>query len=152
MHGAYDNNGMLIAYHDRKKVVDTYIENVYAHNHIILKRKRIPKIKREIIQIQFPHLFLIPYNKTYIQNGFLKYLECVDDNIIYDTQYAIDVIYRVLEWAKIGKNKKRHVLKAIKVLEELLADGETYTPSYDDLCRMKDMYDPYIYNYKIPLE
>ena len=152
MYAVFDERNRLIAYHDRKRIVDKYIENVYKHNKVALIRKKIRKNESEYLQIHNANLYLVPYGEIYIQCGFIQYIELADNRMMEDTQYAVDILYRVLELCDLNMKKQKSVQKAIGVLEELIDNEATYTPMYDELIRLKEMYDPYIYNYRMLTE
>lgn len=147
MYAAFDDKEHVIAYHDRRKVVEAYIENVYKYNDIYLRLKKIRKRDMDILD-GLDDLYLVVYGETYLQSGYVLYMDFVGDQICRDEQYAIDVLYRLLEIRNIKNRDRKKIVSAIEVLEDVLYDDNAYTPTLDELKTMKDQYDPYIYNYR----
>ena len=91
-------------------------------------------------------MYLIRYGDTYVQSGYLLFVEISQSQISEDDQYALDILYRLLETARLSDKQSKKIMKAIKVMEKLVQEDREYIPSIEQLKRMKSDYEPYIYN------
>lgn len=139
-----DEKENIIAYHEKRKVVDTYVDNIYKCHEIILVTKKY-KNKDEIIN-QLPDLYLVRYADTYVQTGYFLYMQLLSDQPSYDHVYAKDVLLRILEISNLRKKEKKQIQGTLKILDEFIQEDKTYTPTLKELVSMKLDYDPYFYN------
>ena len=147
MYAAVDKDH-VIALHDDIEVVEKYAGNIYkCHNVkldiIKIKKKALSKITNK------DDLYLVRYGRTYIQVGYLLYVQLMSDQIIEDNKYAKDILLRILEMSRLSSKEEKVISKAIDILDRTIFDDETYTPEYKELRRLKSDYDPYIYNYNL---
>lgn len=149
MYVVYDKNYNIIAFHEDYDVCEEYVENVFKYNKNLepgdlsidkLKKKSKYKLENK------DDLYLVRYANTYVQNGYLWYLEVLNGQLIDDDKYCLDVLKRILETSNISKDEYKVIKKAIVVVERLTDEDCCYTPSLDYLKRIKLDYDPYIYN------
>lgn len=143
-----NSNNNLIAYHEDLDVVEEYVRNVkISHPEADLV---VGKMSEEFVKRKDPdnELYLVRYSETYVQSGYLIYLEVNSGQYIYDMKYCKDIIIRTIDQWKYELNDKdiKCLKKATKILDEILFDAETFTPSMEDLRSIKDTIDPYIYN------
>lgn len=145
MYCAYDNDGNIIAFHDKKHVVEKYIDSIYSLHKIQLNKGKIKKSSKHKL-IGKDDLYLIRYGDTYVQSGYLVYIEFVEPQFIEDDQYALDILYRLLEMSRLTEKQSKKIMKAIKVMEQLVREDRRYVPSLDQLKTLKTDYEPYLYN------
>lgn len=141
---ALDEKENIIAYHERKKVVESYIDNINRCHGIILTIQKYKKEKE--ISKNLPDLYLVRYADTYVQTGYFLYMQLLSDQIDYDHEYARDILLRILEVSSLKKKDKKILEGAVKVLDKIIQEDREYTPSLDDLKSIKLDYDPYFYN------
>lgn len=149
MYCAYDTDmGRIVAYHDSQSVVETYVQNV-VKSHPEIEPLKIIKVKRKEVKRldDYESLYLVRCGETYVQSGYIEYLNLSSSQFIYDERYARDVMLRVLEMGQISEAKKvKRLKKAIKIMDELLYDSESYTPSLKELRTMEMDLLPYMNN------
>ena len=147
MYCAYDMDlGRIVAYHDDQSVVETYVRNV-VRSHPEIEPLKIMKVKRKEVKYldDYESLYLVRCGETYIQSGYIEYLNLTSSQFVYDERYARDVMLRILEMGQITEAKKvKSLKKAIKIMDELLYDSEAYTPSLKELKTMEMDYMPYM--------
>lgn len=136
--------GKVIAFHEKKSVVEEYIEAIYYHHKFKLDIRKASKEENHNLTKNYD-LYLVRYGETYVQSGYTVYLQIQSEQYVYDEKYARDVLYRLLERRVKGKKFKK-LKAAVKVLEELIYEDESYTPSLKELEHLKLDYDPYMYN------
>lgn len=145
MYCAYDQENNIIAYHDKKYVVEKYIDSIQILHKIRLNLGKIKKSSKYKLNGK-DELYLIRYGDTYIQSGYLIYVELFQTQFIEDDQYALDVLCRIVETTRLTEKENKKIMKAIKVMEKLVYEDRQYIPSFNQLKSMKVDYDPYIYN------
>lgn len=143
MYCAYDKENNIIAIHDKKRIVKAYIDNYYESNGIILNIGKI-KESSEYKLKEKDDLYLIKYGNTYIPSGYVLYNQLSIDPILEDDEYALDVLYRILEVNRLNKKEVKIISNAIKVMERLVKDDKSYTPSKEELDNIKNNYELYL--------
>lgn len=141
----YDTDGNIIAFHHKKRVVEKYIDRIYSLHKINLKIGKLKESSKYKL-IGKDDLYLIRYADTYIQSGYLSYVEISSDQFIEDDQQALDTLYRMLELSRLKKKEVKTITKAIEVIEKIVKEDREYTPTIKDLKTMKHNYDAYVYN------
>lgn len=149
MYCVYDDEGHIIAYHEKKKVVTTYIDRIFRFHQIMLDYKKIKSEYEDILLKGKEDLYLVRYADTYVQSGYLVYLQIVSDQVNYDHEYAKDVLCRILETAQLSKKDTKVLEKSIDILDKIIYEEAAYTPTIKELQRYKYDYDPYFYNAKM---
>ena len=144
MYAVYDGKN-LIALHDDRLVAQKYIQSVYSCHKINLDLKKIKKSSIDKSEI-YDSLYLVRYADTYVQSGYIQYIDYANSQFIEDDMKARDILIRVLEYADISEKERKKLKKAIAVLEDVVSDDREYTPSFDELRNLKMHYDPYLYN------
>lgn len=142
---AYDIEENIIAFHDSKKVVQKYIDTVFSIHKVELKLGKIKKTSEWKISDK-DDLYLVRFNDTYVQSGYLLYLELAEDSLIKDEETARDILSKIIEIGRVTDKETKKLEKAIKVIEDLLSEDRSYVPTLTQLKSMKLDYDPYIYN------
>jgi hypothetical protein len=148
MYCAYDDDKNIIAFHDSKKVVEKYIYDVYNANKVNLELGKIKKSSEYKLEGK-DELYLVRFNDTYVQSGYLIYLQITMDEYVKEEQYAKDILLRMLEMDRLDKKQSKALGKAVEVIDEVLYEDSHYVPSLNILKRLKMDYDPYIYNYRL---
>lgn len=143
-----DSTGKIIAMHDDKEVVEEYNNLIYHYHKIHLN---IIKAKKKSLKNKkfFDDLYLVRYGQTYVQAGYLTYIQLASDQIHDDMRFAKDILLRVLEINKLSNKDSKSISKAISIMDDLIYEDEQYTPSITELRNLKNDYDPYIYNYNV---
>ena len=142
---AYDIEENIIAFHDSKKVVQKYIDTIFSIHKVELKLGKIKKTSEWKISDK-DDLYLVRFNDTYVQSGYLLYLELAEDSLIKDEETARDILSKIIEIGRVTDKETKKLEKAIKVIEDLLSEDRSYVPTLTQLKSMKLDYDPYIYN------
>ena len=88
MYCVYDDEDHIIAYHEKKKVVSTYVDRIFQFHQINLDYKKIKSEYEKILLKGKEDLYLVRYADTYVQSGYLVYLQIVSDQVNYDHEYA----------------------------------------------------------------
>ena len=94
-------------------------------------------------------MYLVRYGETYVQAGYLTYIQLAYGQATEDEKYAKDILLRILELNKISNKERKTLSKAVEILDRQIYSENQYTPSLNELKRLKSEYDPYIYNYGI---
>lgn len=140
MYVAINDYNHIVAWHERRKVVERYIANYYACNGTKLSLRHMKRKKdKSRIERFYPGLYLTPYNKTFVQLDYIDSIDCLDDGFIDDELFATEMIYRVLEirWDELSKKDKRVLVKAINIMHRDCDENLKYTPTIQDLESMK---------------
>ena len=140
-------NGNIIAIHNKKEVIKEYCDRL-SESHpekellYYAKIKRKSKIEKSK---KYEELYLVPYMDTFVQSGYVKYLDIAEPDVSYrDTQ---KVLINIIETNHLGRKERKAYENVILSLEKLRKRDMKYTPSIEELERMKDQYLPYINGY-----
>lgn len=129
------NNDKIIAYHDEKYVVKTYVNSVLENNHLAeLRIGKLEKYKLKKIK-DYQDLYLVKYGHSFIQ---MKYFDScyIDKNQFYSMyKDAKDTLITLIECIDDGKEIKV-LSKAVDVLDNKLQELEYYVPSYSEACNI----------------
>ena len=147
MYVAYDGKD-IIAFHEDKEVIEIYCDIIDTYHNIKLgiykvKKKEAKKFK------DFEDLYLVRYGETYIQQGYVDYMQFSSQQLNEDHVQARDILKRVLKTANLDKEESKSIKKTINILNDIIEDDSLYIPELSSLKRMKLEYDPYRYNYNI---
>ena len=145
MYAVYDEKAHVIAIHDEIDVIEKYVKSVYRCHNVVLDFGKIKKSSLNKLE-KYDDLYLIRYADTYVQSGYLQYVEFANSQFIEDDEYARDVLIRILEFSNLSKKESKKIKNAIKVINDILEEDREYTPSLDELKDLKLHYDPYIYS------
>lgn len=143
-----NSNNTLVAYHEDLDVVNEYISNVkVSHPDTDLI---VGKMSEKYVKKKDPKhdLYLVRYSETYVQTGYVSYLEIESSQYIYDMRYVKEIIIRTIDQWKDDLNDKdiKHLKKAAKIFDDILFDAESFTPTLDELKGMQDHLESYMYN------
>ena len=137
----------VIAYNKRYTVCIEYIDNLkrtYSdknENFAIIKIKN----KKAKNDPEFNDLYLIRYENTYIQSGYIEYLSFSGEQMFYDNKYALDVLLKFLDTDyPMSKKDKKHLEHVVSFLYNVIKDDKLYTPCLDDLKSLQEYYSTYI--------
>ena len=145
MYCVYDDKGNIIAFHNKKYIVEKYIDSIYSHHKISLEIGKIKKSSKYKLN-KNDDLYLVRFGDTYVQTGYLMYIEMCQNQILEDDQQALDILYRLLEIRRLSKKQSKKIMKAIEVLEKVVDEDRSYVPTLQQLKNLKMDYDPYMYN------
>ena len=145
MYAVYNEDHDIIAYHDDFKICKEYANNIYHCHGYICDIKKIKKRDRYILDKLYD-LYLVRFADTYVQQGYLVYLELAGSQELYDIKYSKDVLYKLLEAPGLSDKKLNHIKKTINILEDIYEEEKIYTPTLNHLKELKLGYDPYLYN------
>ena len=147
MYCVYDTGNNMIAFHDELEVVEKYKEYVKRSNPNLpdlyvgkIKKKKMKRI------YNYENLYLVRYSDTYVQSGYLVYLEILSDQFIYDERYCKDILLRILECREITDKERKSIERTVKIVDRFLQESKEFTPSLDELKKFEADYSPYIYN------
>lgn len=150
MYAVIENNN-IVAYNKRYSVCIEYINNVkktYSNNKDEYNNKlEIIKIKNKKAKNKsdFDELYLIRYEDTYIQSGYVEYLSLSAEQIFYDNKYALDVLLKFLDTDfPMSKKDKNHLEHVVSFLYNIIKNDKLYTPCLNDLKNMGENYSTYI--------
>ena len=151
MYCVYDSNEHVIAFHDDYNVVETYVRRIqqsHVDDKYNLPDLRIGKIKKKKVKHirEFDDLYLVRYSDTYVQSGYLEYLEIVSCQCIYDNQQCKDILLRILECNQISNKERKSIEKTVEIVDRLLKDAKEFTPTISELKMYEADYSPYLYN------
>lgn len=149
MYGLVDSENKLVAYHEFVEPVEIYMDAMndrdkYNFNIIHIKKK----YRDEIIE-KYDDLHLVRYKDTYIQSGYIVYIKLASEGIDNDTEYARDILLRIIETQNRNNKDNNKLMKAVEVLNKIINDDRVYTPSPEEIKRLKDHYDMYLLNTNI---
>lgn len=136
MYGVISTGGKLLAISDD-------LDNI---NRFVVKNKKfisgIVKVrKKELSASDRADLILVRYGEDYIPSKYYTALEDVTSQRNYDIKYAKDVLLNVLEYSDLSDKKKKHIEKAILILEDEIDPEEAPTiDTMEELLSMEDEY------------
>lgn len=151
MYCVYDNHKNVIAFHDDIDVVEAYIDRV---NHTQKQSQNecselhVGKIKKKKLKklTDLDDLYLVRYADTYVQSGYLVYLEMLSDQYIYDEQHCKEILLRILECHDIDEKERKSLERSVKVIDRILQESREFTPTLKQLKSYELDYAPYLYN------
>ena len=149
MYCVYDSNKQIIAFHDEYDVVESYIDHIHkSHKEEKIPQLRIGKIKKKKIKhvIDLDELYLVRYADTYVQSGYLEYLEIMSSQHIYDEKMCKDILLRILECNPLSDKERKAVERTVEIIDRFLTESKEFTPTISELKMCEMDYAPYIYN------
>lgn len=149
MYAIVDESNNIIAYHEDEDVVELYLESVENDIKDNLSIIHVKKKYRDKLLSKYEDLHLVRFRNTFVQSGYLIYIKLATQDMIDDEEYARDILLRIIETQNLNKKETTKLIKAIEVIEKIINSDKTYTPSFDELKKMKSHYDYYIYNRNI---
>lgn len=136
MYGVISTGGKLLAISDD-------LDHI---NRFVVKNKKfisgIVKVrKKELAASDRADLILVRYGEDYIPSKYYTALEDVTSQRNYDIKYARDVLLNVLEYSDLSDKKKKHIEKAILILEDEIDPEEAPTiDTMEELLSMEAEY------------
>lgn len=136
MYGVISTGGKLLAISD---------DLDHINNFVVKNKKFISGIvkvrKKELAASDRADLILVRYGEDYIPSKYYTALEDVSSQRNYDIKYARDVLLNVLEYSDLSDRKKKHIEKAILILEDEIDPEEAPTvDTMEDLLSMETDY------------
>jgi hypothetical protein len=144
MYGAFDGKH-VIAFHDEYRVVKSYCELIRKHHDVKLTICKIKNKKCRKLN-DFDDLYLVRYNETYVQCGYLVYLQLLSDEYVYDHTYVKDILMRMMEVYEFSHDELKAIKKTIKIMDKIIKDESEFVPELSTLKQMELDYQPYFYN------
>lgn len=147
MYVIIDEKNEIVAYNKRYSVCIEYINNLKRTYSDSDKNLEIVKIKDKKARNdpEFDELYLIRYENTYIQSGYIEYLSLSGEQIFYDNKYALDVLLKFLDTDyPMSKKDRKHIEHVVTFLYNIIKDDKLYTPSLYDLKGLQEYYSTYI--------
>ena len=144
MYAVYDRN-KIIAFHDEKRVVKKYCKSINIKREKDLYFLKIPKtIWKE--KNQNPDLYLVRYGKSYIQSGYIDYVQ-TDYNINLSELYlSKDILLKIAETRNVPKAILKSFTKVLNFLEGIIKEEEEYVPTLEELQSIKNHMDEFRYH------
>ena len=136
MYGVISTGGKLLAISDDLD----HINNFVAKNRKFISG--IVKVrKKELDASDRADLILVRYGEDYIPSKYYTALEDVTGQRNYDIKYARDVLLNILEYSDLSDKKKKHIEKAILILEDEIDPEEAPTiDTMEELLSMETEY------------
>lgn len=136
MYGVISTGGKLLAISD---------DLDHINNFVVKNKKFISGIvkvrKKELAASDRADLILVRYGEDYIPSKYYTALEDVTSQRNYDIKYARDVLLNILEYSDLSDKKKKHIEKAILILEDEIDPEEAPTiDTMEDLLSMETDY------------
>ena len=136
MYGVISTGGKLLAISD---------DLDHINNFVVKNKKFISGIvkvrKKELAASDRADLILVRYGEDYIPSKYYIALEDVTSQRNYDIKYARDVLLNVLEYSDLSDKKKKHIEKAILILEDEIDPEEAPTiDTMEELLSMETDY------------
>ena len=136
MYGVISTGGKLLAISD---------DLDHINNFVVKNKKFISGIvkvrKKELAASDRADLILVRYGEDYIPSKYYTALEDVSSQRNYDIKYARDILLNVLEYSDLSDKKKKHIEKAILILEDEIDPEEAPTiDTMEDLLSMEADY------------
>lgn len=136
MYGVISTGGKLLAISD---------DLDHINNFVVKNKKFISGIvkvrKKELAASDRADLILVRYGEDYIPSKYYTALEDVSSQRNYDIKYARDVLLNVLEYSDLSDKKKKHIEKAILILEDEIDPEEAPTiDTMEDILSMEADY------------
>ena len=140
-----DDEERIIALHDNKEVVEKYCELLKEYHNVNLSIGKIKKKAENRIK-NLDDLYLVRYGDTYVQSGYLLYLQMSSAQLIEDISKTKDVLLRILELDDLSKKEIKSMERTVMCLTRIYDEQAKYTPTVKELSEIKNDFDPYFYN------
>lgn len=108
-----------LAFHNEKRVIEKFKLDYELSNpkeKLILIKLHMHELKK---YPEYSDLYLVRYGEKYVQAKYLYIAELDYGQIIYDFQYAIDVLNHIAEFEKSEKRRKK-LLTSVEIVRSEL--------------------------------
>lgn len=141
-------NGVVIAIHNKKEVIKEYCDRLKeSHPEKDLYYAKIKrKVKMEKSK-KYEELYLVPYMDTFVQSGYIKYLEMSGPDVFHLYRETQNLLLDIMENNHLSRKERMAYEKVILSLEKIRKKDMKYTPAIEELERLKEQYLPYINGY-----
>ena len=144
MYCVYDTYDVPQAFHKKLAVVKTYLHSLdiekdgkYQFFIIEQKTKRIdPQILND--------LYLVPYGDTFIQSGYIEYIQIASDRFVEQARDSISLWLSISQRSDLSHKEKKIIYKAVDILTNLYRHDISTVPPLRELKHMRDMYSEYL--------
>lgn len=131
----------FIAFHNEKRVILKFKHDYELSNNedlaiFVIKGKDIKKYS------DYSDLYLVRYGESFVQTKFLYIAELDYGQIVYDFNYAKDVLNHIIEFIKDEKKIKR-LMRSVEIIEEELENIQSNVPSIESLMERDEEYNIY---------
>ena len=109
-------DGEAIAFHNEKRVIDKFRMDYEISNNTHLTLFKI-KGKNLDKYPDYSDLYLVKYGESYVQTKYFSIADVEYGQILYDYNYAKDVLNHIIEFTKDNK-KEKQLIKAVKIIED----------------------------------
>lgn len=137
-------HGNIIAIHRKKEVIKEYCDHLqenYPNKELYIVKLR--KNAKFIDKNRFDDLYLCGYMNTYIQSGYVKYLDIVKSPHNNKFEIAYELLMDISQNLDISKKEKRSITNVLRILERIKKKERNFTPSLEELEMLKEQYLPY---------
>ena len=151
MYILFDTFGKIIGCHDNYDVVEEYQDNLKLQQDIesrieFMKDKKAVKKFKDILE----DMELTAYKQTYIPRKYVDYIVYAG----YDTkdlQFCKDILISLYSSESLSKREEKNLKKTIYLLDDIISENNSYTPSLKELETLKNHYDEIMseYNYNL---
>jgi len=127
----------LIAYHEKRKVIEKYFDKIRnqcdGDFYVItkLKTKQIKKIR------DYYDYYLLRYGDFYVPAAYYCMIEDDYDNILYEYNYVIDIIQRIIEIEDLTDKERKNLVNTAVIIKTLMQNEKTKEPDMNELKRRK---------------
>lgn len=143
MYVAINKDRKVIGYHTDEDVVFEYVlkYNKCAEDDNALykyvKDKKFDKYLKE--HPDASNMYLLAYHSTYIPEKFIDSEMLCEGHYTYDLKTARDTIDTIMScYDDLSDKDLKTLIKAYRLLGNIIIDIENYTPSYEQLIRNKN--------------
>lgn len=134
-------DGDAVAFHKEKRIIQKFkmdyeISNNTELDLFVIKGKNINKYP------DYSDLYLVKYGESYVQTKYFYIANIEYGQIIYDYNYAKDVLNHIIEFTKDNK-KEKHLMKAVEIIEGELRNIQSNISSIELLDELDNEYQTY---------
>lgn len=127
------NTRDMVAFHEDKDIVEIYVDNLEKDSGSNLEVCKC-KIDQDDLS-KYRDLYLVPYKKTYVQEGYISFLDIVNDrHAVDDLKFTREILQSLVERDLVDSSKKKKkVMSVVNIINDLIDDDGHYTPSIETL-------------------
>ena len=144
MYCAYDGKN-VVAFHKKRKVVEFYCARIYQNHQKVFYVGKISKKKLANIE-DFDDLYLREYQCTFLQSGYIEYLEIALGDIVAERIELKIKLEDILNVTKFNSKTQKIIKKGIDTVETAFEKDAMFTPELAELKQMKLDYEQYSIN------
>jgi len=148
MYIIFDELNNIVGCHDELMVTEEYQSSLKYHHGINTRikymkdKKAVKKFGDSIYEFE-----LTAYKESYIPYKYIDYVEYAAHDMR-NIQYCKDVLISLYDDKSLSKRECKNIKKVIFLLDDIMADANSYTPSPKELNNLKMQYDELIDSYR----